>query len=60
MSNPITMDISKIMAQLPHRYPFLLVGGVFSFVMGGVSPAIKRTYRQAEQRRLEAAELRQG
>ncbi len=41
MSDPITMDISKIMAQLPHRYPFLLVDRVLECIPGEKLIALK-------------------
>jgi MFS family permease len=39
-------------------YPFLLMGSIFPLVFGFMIPVVKRVYRQAEQRRLEAADLR--
>lgn len=41
MSDVITMDIHKVMRQLPHRYPFLLIDRVTECVVGERLTAIK-------------------
>jgi 3-hydroxyacyl-[acyl-carrier-protein] dehydratase len=41
MSEPITMDIHGVLAQLPHRYPFLLVDRVLEAVPGKSLKALK-------------------
>ena len=41
MSKPFSMDINAVMAQLPHRYPFLLVDKVTACVPGKSIEAIK-------------------
>lgn len=41
MSDVITMDIHKVMQQLPHRYPFLLIDRVTECVVGERLTAIK-------------------
>ena len=41
MSEPFSMDISAVLAQLPHRYPFLLVDRVIACVPGESIEAIK-------------------
>lgn len=41
-------------------YVPMLVGAVLTFVMGGLLPVIRLRYRQAEQRKLDAEELRRG
>lgn len=40
--------------------PFLLVGGIATAVMGGLLPVTLARYRQAEQRKFDAASLRRG
>lgn len=39
-------------------YPFTLMGAILLIVIASVWPAIKRQYRQAEQRRLDAEAVR--
>lgn len=39
-------------------YPLLLLGGVTSVVLGGLLPAMRKRYAEAEHRRLEAEEIR--
>jgi hypothetical protein len=41
-------------------YPLLLGGGILTCVMGGLFPVVLGRYRAAEQRRMQAAELRNG
>ena len=41
-------------------YPLVLVGIICTAVVGGLTPVIRRRYREAEQRRLEAEELRRS
>ena len=46
MSEGFPMDIQAILAQLPHRYPFLLVDRVIECVPGKRIHAIKNVTRQ--------------
>jgi hypothetical protein len=39
-------------------YPLLLIGGITSGVMGGLLPVMRKRYREAEHRHLEAEEIR--
>jgi hypothetical protein len=41
-------------------YPLLLLGLILTLVMGCLIPVVRRTYAQAEARRLEAEELRRA
>jgi len=41
-------------------YPLLLIGTLTTGIFGGLIPATKIAYRQAEQRKLEAEEFRTG
>lgn len=41
-------------------YPLLLIGFICTCVVGGLIPVIRRAYRLADQRRLEAEELRRS
>jgi hypothetical protein len=41
-------------------YPLVLGGGLLAVVMGSLFPVILMRYRQADQRRLSAEELRRG
>jgi hypothetical protein len=41
-------------------YPLLLEGAIGLPVVGGLTPLIRRTYRQADARRLEAEEFRRS
>lgn len=41
-------------------YPFLLLGLITSTVMLSVRPAVAKRYREAEQRKVEAAAMRRG
>lgn len=40
--------------------PLMLIGSITTLVMGGLLPVALHRYRQADQRRLEAEELRRG
>ena len=39
-------------------YPLVLLGGIMGIVTASILPSVRMRYRQAEARRLEAAELR--
>jgi MFS family permease len=39
-------------------YPLVLLGGIMTIVTASIFPGLRARYRQAEARRLEAAELR--
>jgi hypothetical protein len=39
-------------------YPLVLLGGMDTLLFGVLTPVVRRVYRQAEARRLEAEELR--
>jgi hypothetical protein len=41
-------------------YPLVLIGGILTLVMGPLLPVVRLRYRQAEQRKLDAAGLRGG
>ncbi len=41
-------------------FPFLLLGALMVSIMGILLPVVKRVYQQAEQRKLQAEELRRG
>ena len=41
-------------------YPPTLVGGVMAAVIGGLIPAVRQRYREAEQRKLEAESIRRA
>lgn len=41
-------------------YPLVLGGGSFSFVMASVFVAVHMRYREAERRKMAAAEIRRG
>lgn len=41
-------------------YVFGLTGFIMTTVMGGLLPVVRRVYRQAERRKLEAEEFRRG
>jgi MFS family permease len=41
-------------------YPLLLIGGIVTFVMGGLLPVVIIRYRQAESRKVDAELLRKG
>ena len=41
-------------------HPFLLVGAITTAVMGGLLPVTLARYREAEKRKLDAAEFRRG
>jgi hypothetical protein len=41
-------------------YPLLLIGGIVTFVMGGLLPVVIARYRQADTRKMDAQLLRKG
>ena len=41
-------------------YPLLLIGILGTAVVGGITPVIRMRYREADNRRLEAEDLRRG
>jgi hypothetical protein len=41
-------------------YPLVLIGGVLTVVLGVLFPVVVRRYREAEQSKLEAEELRRA
>lgn len=50
-----------VMGQPYHvYYPLLLAGFILTVVMGAMLPVTLKRYRQADQRRLNAEELRRG
>lgn len=57
----LTGIVAVVMSQ-PYAiyYPFLLIGFILTVVMFAVRPAVRQRYREAEQRKLEAAALRRG
>lgn len=56
----LVAGIVALIASQPYHvyYPLLLIGGIGSIVAGVNLPVILARYRQAEARRLDAAELR--
>ncbi len=54
--------IVAVIAGQPYHvfFPLLLLGLVTSTVMGGLYPAMKTRYAEAEHRRLEAEAIRRG
>lgn len=54
--------IAALLMSQPYHvwYPLLLIGGIGTFVLGPLLPVVRNRYREAEQRRLEAEELRRG
>ncbi len=53
-------SIIAVIAGQPYHvfYPLLLLGGIPSFVLGGLLRPMRQRYVAAEQRRLEAEEIR--
>ena len=41
-------------------YPLLMIGGILTFVMGGLLPVVVARFRQAEARKMDAHLLRKG
>jgi hypothetical protein len=41
-------------------YPLILIGGICTAVSCGIIPTIRRRYREADTRRLEAEEFRRS
>ena len=53
--------VALILSQPYHvYYPLLLLGGITTGVMGGLLPAMRKRYGEAEHRRLEAEEIRRA
>jgi hypothetical protein len=57
--------IAGVVAACVHQpyhvyYPLLLIGGILTFVMGGLLPVVIVRYRQAEARKVDAELLRKG
>jgi hypothetical protein len=53
---------AALIARQPYHvfYPLLLIGGIVTFVMGGLLPVTIARYRQAEARKMDAQLLRKG
>jgi hypothetical protein len=58
----LAAGILALAAHQPYAvwYPLVLIGGVETALFGGLTPLFRLRYRQADQRRLEAEELRRG
>ena len=41
-------------------YPLVLIGGILTVVLGALRPTVRRTYEQAEARKMEAAAFRRA
>ena len=41
-------------------YPLVLIGGILTIVIGSLRPMVRRTYEQAEARKMEAAAFRRA
>lgn len=56
----LIVGASALLAGQPYHvwYPLGLIGMVMAFVMGGLLPVVLIRYRQAEARKLAAAEIR--
>src|SRR5262245_14123080 len=54
--------IAALIARQPYHvfYPLLMIGGIVTFVMGGLLPMVIVRYRQAEARKMDAQLLRKG
>ena len=54
--------IAALLAKQPYHvyYPLLLGGGILVLLMVGLLPVTIGTYRGAEQRRIEAEQIRRG
>lgn len=53
--------VALVVGQPRHvSFPLLLVGAILAAVLGGLMPVTLMRYRQAEQRRLDAEELRRA
>lgn len=58
----LVAGIGAAIARQPYHvyYPPLLLGGITTFVMGGLLPMVILRYRQAEARKMDAELLRNG
>jgi hypothetical protein len=58
----LVAGIGAVIARQPYHvyYPLLLIGGIATFVMGGLLPMVILRYRQAESRKMDAQLLRKG
>lgn len=57
----LTGIVALVLGQPYHVwYPLFLLGAVLGGVMGGLIPVVRRRYREAEQRRLDADALRRS
>jgi len=54
--------IAAALSSQPYHvwYPLVLVGGIGTFVLGPLFPVVAKRYREADQRRLQAEQLRRG
>ena len=54
--------VAALLMRQPYAvyYPLILIGVICTAVIGGLMPVIRRRYREADNRRLEAEELRRG
>jgi hypothetical protein len=58
----LTAGIVAVTSGQPYHvwYPLVLGGAILAIVCGSLLPVVSMRYRQAEQRRLSAADLRRG
>lgn len=58
----LTAGIVAVIGGQPYHvwYPLVLCGAILGIVCGSLLPVVSMRYRQAEQRRLSAADLRRG
>ena len=58
----LVTGVTAVLLDQPYAvyYPPLLLGFICTTVVGGLIPVIRRRYREADHRRLEAEELRRS
>ncbi|MHC4959158.1 MAG: hypothetical protein ACYTGN_12385 [Planctomycetota bacterium] len=58
----LVAGIVAVIADQPRYvwYPLCLIGGILTAVMGPMFPAIKQRYAEADQRRIEAEQIRRA
>jgi hypothetical protein len=56
----LVAGIAAVSMRQPYHvyFPLLLIGVILTIVLGGLLPVVRRGYRIAEQRRMDAAALR--
>jgi len=58
----LIMGVAALLVHQPYAvyYPLILIGIICTAVIGGLMSVIRRRYREADSRRLEAEELRRS